>query len=615
MSLLNLFIPIHKIDAKQRLVYGTISEEITDKSGEMLDYESAKPQFQKWSDEQHKISGGKSKGNLRAMHDNIAAGKFTEISFDDDAKKINGVAKVVDDSEWAKVESGVYCGFSIGGGYAKRWKDPTNPGVTRYTPELAEVSLVDNPCVPTATFEFIKEDGSTELRKFNSSAQEAQHTMTNTDMTKDERPQDKGGVEQVWKAKDGSTHLSKAAALKRNEEVEAQEVAAPTLDAIAKLDEALSKGSKKKEEEDEDEEKEGDDEETKKEKAARKAKKKEEAEKAKKAEEDEAEKARKAKEDEDAAEKAGKEKEEKAKKDQKEGDKSEDDEKEKKPKKKEKAASEKSASGDLKKGMHGVSHLAHLLDSINCLLQSSSVEEAIEGDDSEMPEKLKAWLKDGADLLRDMVAEETAELADDNEEDDDVLAMSAAVRNLSKAGARHSKTDMERVQKMHDLAHEMHKCMGDMVEKCDEMHKSSGEMKNTAIDLGAEGDKTKEDEDKAEKAVASELSKMTTKHDALVKVISDLAPKVGEMLKRVESQNDLMAEQAKRIAHLEDQPMPAKGALRRRKRRLGSHGSGCPQPAQRQKQGRNQPLADEIRSRQSRPTPRIGVRSERAFSG
>lgn len=246
MSLLNLFIPIHKIDAKQRLVYGTISEEITDKSGEMLDYESAKPQFQKWSDEQHKISGGKSKGNLRAMHDNIAAGKFTEISFDDDAKKINGVAKVVDDSEWAKVESGVYCGFSIGGGYAKRWKDPTNPGVTRYTPELAEVSLVDNPCVPTATFEFIKEDGSTELRKFNSSAQEAQHTMTNTDMTKDERPQDKGGVEQVWKAKDGSTHLSKAAALKRNEEVEAQEVAAPTLDAIAKLDEALSKGSKRK---------------------------------------------------------------------------------------------------------------------------------------------------------------------------------------------------------------------------------------------------------------------------------------------------------------------------------------------------------------------------------
>ncbi|HEY2446242.1 MAG TPA: hypothetical protein VGI20_10945, partial [Rhizomicrobium sp.] len=39
-------------------------------------------------------------------------------------------------------------------------------GLTRYTPQPAEVSLVDNPCIPTATFEIVKEDGSTELRKF-----------------------------------------------------------------------------------------------------------------------------------------------------------------------------------------------------------------------------------------------------------------------------------------------------------------------------------------------------------------------------------------------------------------------------------------------------------------
>jgi len=32
---------------------------------------------------------------------------------------------------------------------------------------LSEVSLVDNPAVPTATFEVIKQDGSIECRKFN----------------------------------------------------------------------------------------------------------------------------------------------------------------------------------------------------------------------------------------------------------------------------------------------------------------------------------------------------------------------------------------------------------------------------------------------------------------
>jgi len=101
------------------------------------------------SDDIFKASGGKSKGNLRAMHGKVAAGRFDDIVFDDANKRIEGCAKVVDDDEWKKVEEGVYTGFSHGGSYAKRWKDESNPALTRYTPELAEVSLVDNPCVPT----------------------------------------------------------------------------------------------------------------------------------------------------------------------------------------------------------------------------------------------------------------------------------------------------------------------------------------------------------------------------------------------------------------------------------------------------------------------------------
>jgi hypothetical protein len=163
---MSLFIPITKVDALKRLVYGTVTEEVPDKAGEILDYESAKPAFVEWSQQFENASGGKSLGNVRAMHGAVAAGKFTDISFDDDNKRICGVAKIIDDDEWEKVLEGVYTGFSIGGGYARRWPDANNPQLMRYTPVLHEVSLVDNPAVPTATFDVIKQDGTIECRKF-----------------------------------------------------------------------------------------------------------------------------------------------------------------------------------------------------------------------------------------------------------------------------------------------------------------------------------------------------------------------------------------------------------------------------------------------------------------
>jgi hypothetical protein len=169
----HLFIPITKVEVARRLVYGTIAEEVPDKSGEIMDYETAKPEFEAWSAEVAKASSGKSAGNLRAMHGSVAAGKLDKIVFDDKEKRIATVAKVVDDTEWNKVLEGVYTGFSMGGKYKKRWRDPTRPDLTRYTPEPMEVSLVDNPCIPSATFEVIKDDGTSELRKFGARRREA----------------------------------------------------------------------------------------------------------------------------------------------------------------------------------------------------------------------------------------------------------------------------------------------------------------------------------------------------------------------------------------------------------------------------------------------------------
>jgi len=161
-----LFIPITKVDVAKRLVYGTIAEEVPDKSGEIMDYETARPEFEAWSAEIARASSGKSAGNLRAMHGSVAAGRLDRIVFDDTEKRIATVAKVVDEAEWNKVLEGVYTGFSMGGKYKKRWRDSARPDLTRYTPEPMEVSLVDNPCIPSATFEVLKDDGTTELRKF-----------------------------------------------------------------------------------------------------------------------------------------------------------------------------------------------------------------------------------------------------------------------------------------------------------------------------------------------------------------------------------------------------------------------------------------------------------------
>jgi hypothetical protein len=197
---MSLFIPITKVDAAKRLVYGTLTEEVPDKAGEILDYATAKPAFQEWSRQFQDASGGKSLGNVRAMHSRIAAGKFTDISFDDENKRISGVAKIIDDDEWQKVLEGVYTGFSIGGGYARRWPDANNPALMRYTPVLSEVSLVDNPAVPTATFEVVKLDGTVECRKFSLPGKKS--AVADADGNEDEKRVSILKAELVWLEKD-----------------------------------------------------------------------------------------------------------------------------------------------------------------------------------------------------------------------------------------------------------------------------------------------------------------------------------------------------------------------------------------------------------------------------
>jgi hypothetical protein len=171
---MQLFARLAKVNEETREVEGVLAVEQPDRGGEIFDYATSKPYFESWSNEVQKASGGKSVGNVRAMHGKVAAGKLTSIDFNDNDKQIAVVAKIIDDNEWTKVLEGVYTGFSIGGSYVRRWADPVQKSLRRYTGRPIEATLADIPEMPGATFTLVRKTGEPEMRKFTSVRQPSQ---------------------------------------------------------------------------------------------------------------------------------------------------------------------------------------------------------------------------------------------------------------------------------------------------------------------------------------------------------------------------------------------------------------------------------------------------------
>lgn len=165
---ISYFIPLTKADEARREVWGIAAVEEPDVHREILDYELSKPNFVAWSERMNQTTGGKSKGNVRAMHKGAlaAVGKVIHFEALDDRKAFFVGAKIVDDDAWAKVQEGVYTGFSVGGRYGKRFPDALLKGYTRYEALPSEISLVDVPAAPTARFDLVKMDGVVETREF-----------------------------------------------------------------------------------------------------------------------------------------------------------------------------------------------------------------------------------------------------------------------------------------------------------------------------------------------------------------------------------------------------------------------------------------------------------------
>jgi len=159
------FAQLTKFDAFTGEFEAVMTDETPDGVNEVMDYETSKPHIQEWSGFFDKATNGESVGNVREMHGLKAAGKLLAIDFDDAKRQVPIRGKAVDSEVRKKLAEGVYTGVSIGGDYVKRWIDPARPGLTRYTAKPIEVSLVDYPCNPNATFTLVRA-GIPTLHKF-----------------------------------------------------------------------------------------------------------------------------------------------------------------------------------------------------------------------------------------------------------------------------------------------------------------------------------------------------------------------------------------------------------------------------------------------------------------
>jgi hypothetical protein len=164
---LQKFVPFSKVDSVRREVSGIVTAEAPDKDREVCDYEKSKPYYKAVIDEIGKATDGQNFFPLREMHQLSAVGKGIGFQFDDHGKEITMTFKVVDEAAWKKVEERVYTGFSQGGRkVGDQVPDPVFKGCMRYVANPSEISLVDNPCLPSAHFAYVKSDGSVEMRKF-----------------------------------------------------------------------------------------------------------------------------------------------------------------------------------------------------------------------------------------------------------------------------------------------------------------------------------------------------------------------------------------------------------------------------------------------------------------
>jgi HK97 family phage prohead protease len=454
-----LYSPFEKVEDQDDgtvKVFGIASSETEDSDGEIVKSDAMRAALPDWLEY----------GNIREMHQPIAAGVAIEAHVDDAGVTHLG-AHIVDASTVQKVKAGVLKGFSIGGNVVKR--DKANKKIITAI-NISEISAVDRPANPDARISLVKLDK--DGRAVSKVAERSD--------VKPSEGEDKYGDVEFADAKNKKYPIDTAAHVRAawnyiNKPKNAGKYSSSDLATIKRKIVAAWKD----------------------------------------------------KIDADGPP----------------------------------SASEKTMKiGELQKGMYGISHLAQLIESIHWLQTSAEYERSAEGDDSEVPDDIKAWCAQGCTILRDMVSEETAELLGLDDEEGDMLENAAkkiADGDLAKAGAKFSKETRERMEAVQAHAEKLHKaaekCMkmaGEHTEMCDKMFGGDD-------DEGGDDEKPKEKARKAVTIVGGDEEVDTEECvDALVKTVKKLTAR----LEKAESEKTTIATQAMELA--EQVMTKAKGNLR-----------------------------------------------------
>jgi hypothetical protein len=152
-------VPFTKVDVEKRTVTGIVTDELLDRQGDVVDYETAKAFFtddKLWP------------GNIREQHDpkKPVGSKVGAVPNDTDkCVELTAYVSEACPDTWTKCQDGTLKGFSIGGSGRRVVEKQGDKTINRlFLQSLAEVSLVDNPANPRAMFTVAKSvDGAVQL--------------------------------------------------------------------------------------------------------------------------------------------------------------------------------------------------------------------------------------------------------------------------------------------------------------------------------------------------------------------------------------------------------------------------------------------------------------------
>ena len=176
-------VALAKVDEATHSTFGIVTAEVEDAEGEICDFEAQKPYYEEWASSQlaatRTAGQSDSRGNVRWQHTLEIAGKVTDIEYRDDARQIWLRTQPLPE-KWSLIADGFVTGLSQAGQYARRWCANCGTDIARgndcprcaktvpvrYCAKLSEVSYVDRPAVPIATFTYVRANGQSEVRKF-----------------------------------------------------------------------------------------------------------------------------------------------------------------------------------------------------------------------------------------------------------------------------------------------------------------------------------------------------------------------------------------------------------------------------------------------------------------